>query len=912
MNVFDLVATLRLDSSQYEVGLKGAKKSAMEAAGASKGLMLLDKGVNAVLKAGAAGAVAAASGLAAFATASVKTGMQFDTAMSQVAATMGTTVDQIGELRDFAQEMGANTAFSATQAAEALNYMALAGYDADTSMAMLPNVLNLAAAGNMDLARASDMVTDAQTALGLTTEQTTDMVDQMAKTASKSNTSVSQLGDAMLTIGATARNLKGGTVELSTVLGVLADNGIKGAEGGTHLRNAILSLQTPTKDGTAALEKLGMTYEDMYDSAGNMRALPEIFQQMSTAMEGMNQQSKDAIISGIFNKTDLASINALIGTSASRWRELETAISDSKGAAEDMAATQLDNLNGDITLMKSAWEGVKIAVSDGVTPAVRTAVQNITKLLSNKDTQKFITDLGKKLGELAATVTGKISTAVPKLISGFQKIKPAIVPAVSAFGMLTVAVKGFAFAGMAILNPIGAVIKGLTAIAGYVALSSISFDDARKRLSVLTDEQYKNVDATLDMADSYADMKKSREDTYASIDAEAKQTENLWSKLQGLVDANGEIIEGNEAQVQSIAEMLSAHGIEVEIVDGKIQKYHELASSIEEVIAKRRAEAKLAAAEEGYNDAVKNLPKVSEAIYDVGREADAAQAEVDRLTGVLNDLANVDTSDATVAANTEWDIAKTTQDLQTANEVLAQRKQELTTLEATESEMLANVAQYEEAFAESTEGNWSKVNEVLDAGSRERYQKLVANNQMTSEELSNLVRDTGIAVANAERMVQRYNEGQAGVTEAAVNEAVAAAEEMTNLLEQAKEVDNVDPELKIEDNANDARARLEAVKRAVDQIPRNVDITINERTIKTESKAAIGIDYVPHNKYIAELHRGEAVLTAREAENWRRGNADNNSGGGVTINQYLETTPQSPVEIAAATAALFEQARWAV
>ena len=207
---------------------------------------------------GAVAAGAAAAGMTAFAKASVQTGMQFDSAMSQVAATMGTTVDQIGELRDFAQKMGATTAFSATQAAEALNYMALAGYDADTSMEMLPNVLNLAAAGSMDLARASDMVTDAQTALGLTTEQTSEMVDQMAKTSSKTNTSVSQLGEAMLTIGATARNLKGGTVELSTVLGVLADNGIKGAEGGTHLRNAILSLQTPTTDVAAALEKLGM------------------------------------------------------------------------------------------------------------------------------------------------------------------------------------------------------------------------------------------------------------------------------------------------------------------------------------------------------------------------------------------------------------------------------------------------------------------------------------------------------------------------------------------------------------------------------------------------------------------------------------------------------------------------------
>ena len=155
--------------------------------------------------------------------------------------------------------MGSTTAFSATQAADALNYMALAGYDTETSIEMLPTVLDLAASGSMDLARASDMVTDTQSALGLSLEETSDLVDQMAKTASKSNTSVEQLGDAMLTIGATARNVAGGTTELSTVLGVLADNGIKGSEAGTHLRNILLKMNPDTDKAVAAWENLGIS-----------------------------------------------------------------------------------------------------------------------------------------------------------------------------------------------------------------------------------------------------------------------------------------------------------------------------------------------------------------------------------------------------------------------------------------------------------------------------------------------------------------------------------------------------------------------------------------------------------------------------------------------------------------------------
>ena len=905
MDVFDLVAKLRLDTTQYEAGLKDAKTSADKLGKASKGLQALNKGVNAVLKVGAAAATAAVAGMTAFAKASVQTGMQFDSAMSQVAATMGTTVDQISELRDFAQEMGAKTAFSATQAAEALNYMALAGYDAETSMAMLPNVLNLAAAGSMDLARASDMVTDAQTALGLTTEETTTMVDQMAAAASKSNTSVSQLGDAMLTIGATARNLKGGTQELATVLGVLADNGIKGAEGGTHLRNAILSLQTPTKDGTEALKQLGMSYEDMYDDAGNMRALPEIFQQMSTAMEGMNQQSKDAIISGIFNKTDLASINALIGTSASRWRELETAISASKGAAEEMANTQLDNLTGDITLMKSAWEGVKIALSDGVTPAIRTAVQNITKLLSKKETQKFISDLGKKLGELAALITGKIANAIPRLITMFQKLKPVIGPTAVAFGTFAVAIK-------AMVNPIGTLITALAALGGAFALSELTADEAKRKFSVLTDEQYRNVEATLDTVDAYADMKKSREETYASIDAEAKRTENLWNKMQNLVDANGNIIEGNEAQVQSIADLLNAAGIEVEIVDGKIQKYDELAGSIQNVIDKRKAEAKLSAAEEGYNEAVKNLPQVSDTIFDLGNEVDAANAKVAELEASLKSLYEVDTSDTTVAANTEWDINKTTNDLATANGVLRERQAELATAKEAEAQYYADIAQYEQAYLEASEGNWSEVNSILDSKSKERYQHLLDVGQMSAQEMANLSRDAQKAVAETTRYAENLKAGMAGYTEEGLREAYQTAEELNNLASQLDDVEEKDPDIKIEDNADSVAGDLAEVKRYLDQLDgKVVNVRINEVTVKSESRNAIGLDYVPHDKYIAELHRGEAILTRSEAEDWRRGNTES-GGNGITVNQYMETQPQSPVELAAATLAMFEQARWSV
>ena len=206
MSLFDIAASLSLDTSAFEKGISGAKSAASK----------IGSGLKTIAKVGATAFTGATAGAVAFGASAIKTGAGFDAYMSQVAATMGKTTDEIEDLRNFAQQMGATTSFSASQAADALNYMALAGYDAEQSMSMLPTVLDLAAAGGIDLASASDMVTDAQSALGLSMEEASEMVDQMALTSSKTNTSVSQLGEAFLTIGATARNLRGGTNELAT------------------------------------------------------------------------------------------------------------------------------------------------------------------------------------------------------------------------------------------------------------------------------------------------------------------------------------------------------------------------------------------------------------------------------------------------------------------------------------------------------------------------------------------------------------------------------------------------------------------------------------------------------------------------------------------------------------------------
>ena len=336
----------------------------------------------------------------------IAVGSSYEASMSQVAATMGITsaAAEFKTLSDAAKEMGETTKFSASQAGEALNYLALAGYDANKAVAALPTVLNVAAAGGMELASASDMITDAMSALGLETSQMSTFADQLAVTAQKSNTSVSQLGEAILTVGGTAKMLTGGVTEMNTALGILADNGIKGSEGGTALRNVILSLSAPTDTAAAALDSLGVT---AFDASGAMRPLQDTFADLNTALSTLSDQERTAVLNEIFNKVDLKSVNALLGTSAERFDELSGYISDCAGAAAQMAETMDDNLKGDLTIMQSALEGLGIAAYEKFQLPFRDAVQEVTS---------YIGDLSSSIAD------GRLSASVEKISAGFSNL----------------------------------------------------------------------------------------------------------------------------------------------------------------------------------------------------------------------------------------------------------------------------------------------------------------------------------------------------------------------------------------------------------------------------------------------------------------------------------------------------------
>lgn len=382
----------------------------------------------------ASGMVAATTATAGIGMAAIKVGSGFESSMSQVAATMGMSADQANysneeyaKLAKTAKEMGAATKFSASESAEALNYMALAGYDADKACGALPTVLNLASAGGMDLASASDMVTDSMSALGIeaTQENLTRFGDQLAKTSQKSNTSVAQLGEAVLTVGGTAKTLAGGTTELNTLLGIIADNGVKGAEGGTALRNIMLSLQAPTDTAAKKMKNLGL---NVYTAEGKMRPMNDILNDLNASMDGMSDQKKQDILSTIFNKNDLKSVNALLANSGERFDELSGLIENSDGAMKDMADTMNDNLTGRITEFQSATEGAGIAIYEALGSSnLKDAVQKASGWMSDltKATEEGgLSGLAEALGTVAGNAITEVTAHLPKLIdTGTQIIQ---------------------------------------------------------------------------------------------------------------------------------------------------------------------------------------------------------------------------------------------------------------------------------------------------------------------------------------------------------------------------------------------------------------------------------------------------------------------------------------------------------
>ncbi len=407
----------KIDSNGFSVGLSKLKKLAKTGVGTvgtvtSKATDMIGKFTSVVTTSVAT----VSAGIGTIGTAATRVGMDFEAAMSKVSSISGATGNDLHSLTDKAKEMGATTKFSATESAEAFQYMAMAGWNTKSMLDGIDGIMNLSAADGLDLATTSDIVTDALTAFGLSAKDSTHFADVLATTSSSANTNVSMLGESFKYVAPLAGSMNYSIEDVSLALGLMANASVKGSMAGTSLKTALSNLASPTKSMASEMSKLGIS---MTDSNGNALGLRDIIIQLREKFGKLSETEKAAAASTLFGKEAMSGMLAIINASDTDFNKLTNSISNADGAAKKMADTLNDNLKGDITIAKSALEGFGITIYETLDTDLRNAVQLGTKYIDKLS--KAFTDGGlqgavKTAGDIFGEIATKAAENAPKMI----------------------------------------------------------------------------------------------------------------------------------------------------------------------------------------------------------------------------------------------------------------------------------------------------------------------------------------------------------------------------------------------------------------------------------------------------------------------------------------------------------------
>ena len=375
------------------------------------------QGISTLAKGAAAALTAVSAALGAMAGYAVKVGSDFEAGMSEVAAISGATGDELDALTAKAKEMGASTKFSATESAEALKYMAMAGWDTQSMLDGLPGIMNLAAASGEELGAVSDIVTDALTAFGLSASDAGHFADVLAKASSSSNTNVSMMGATFKYAAPLAGALGYSIEDCAQAIGLMANAGIKGEQAGTSFRAMLTRLASPTDDVAAAMSQLGIS---LTDTQGNMLPLSDVLGQLREGFAGLDEQQKAAMASTIAGQEAMSGLLAIVNAAPEDYEALAASIADADGAAQSMADTMQDNLQGQITILKSAVEGLGIefyeSIQEPLKDVVKTGIGYIGEL-SSAFKEGGLDGLVESLGSVFADAAARIVKSAPKLVS---------------------------------------------------------------------------------------------------------------------------------------------------------------------------------------------------------------------------------------------------------------------------------------------------------------------------------------------------------------------------------------------------------------------------------------------------------------------------------------------------------------
>lgn len=465
MNVMELFVTLAIKDNAYKEGLKDAEGNA------SSSTSKIGGAFKAVGKVAKTAMVAGSAAAVAFTKTSIDAGMNFDTAMSQVAATMGTTVDKIGNVKAKAEEMGRTTKYTATEAAEGMNILAQAGLSADEQISGIGTVLNLASAGAMSLEESASYTAGAVKGFGDSMSNASYYADLMAKGATLANTDVRGLGEAFSGSAATAKNYGQAADSVTLSLLRLAEQNVTGSEASTALNRAMADLYTPTDDASKALDQLGVS---AYKLNGDAKDFNDLVDELNGSLQGMTVEQKNNALATIFTTQGLQAFNKMTASSDATVQKFWKGIQDSSGSAAQQAATQLDNLQGDITLLSSATEGLQLAFYNTFSGTIRGAIKGVTSEVSGLAEAMEsggISGAFSKLAQDAINFSGQLpgltkigGDLINGLISGVAQNSGGIT---SAVGQLLNNLASTISTGLSVLTSVG--VNLLTTIASGMA-----------------------------------------------------------------------------------------------------------------------------------------------------------------------------------------------------------------------------------------------------------------------------------------------------------------------------------------------------------------------------------------------------------------------------------------------------------
>lgn len=410
-------------------------------------------------------------------TAAVKVGMNFEAEMSKVASISGATGDEFQKLIDKAKEMGSKTKFSATESAQAMEYMAMAGWKTQDMVGGLKGIMDLAAASGEDLATTSDIVTDALTAFGLKASDSTHFADVLAKASSNANTNVAMMGETFKYVAPVAGALGYSVEDCSVAIGLMANSGIKASQAGTSLRQMLSRMAKPTDEAQAAMDKLGVS---LTDSAGNMKSLDTVMGDLRNGFKGLSKAEQTRLAASLAGQEAMSGLLAIVNASDGDFDKLKNSIYNCKDAAANMAAVAQDNLAGQITSLKSKAEGLGIAFYGSIQEPLKElasvgvkALEDLNNAYTSNGFVGFINEIGNKVPLLQsftdaiaglAEKTKSMSTDELMNLGKTAAVLAGAGPVISLFGSqignVQTAVEGFSGLTTGVLSELGKLPKG--------------------------------------------------------------------------------------------------------------------------------------------------------------------------------------------------------------------------------------------------------------------------------------------------------------------------------------------------------------------------------------------------------------------------------------------------------------------